>query len=282
MSRVRAIESRTSDTRLELDDVEERELAHHEQVYAERRVNVDWVLNPQTFLQDLDRQDVVSRYDINRLALDVLGGVAGKTILDYGCGDGRFGVWFARLGARQVKGFDLSAKAIDLARERARRNGVAEIAEFQQMSAHALEYADETFDLVFGNLIMHHIPVERLEDCGRQVHRVLKQNGKAVFVEPLGENPLLEFIRTHPFYDKWYASPDERTLKYRDIYAFGNHFRRVRCYERHLLFMAKRVVRNPRILGALKTIDAALLRVAPPLKRFCGEVVVEYSREDEK
>lgn len=280
MSHTRTIEIRFPDT--PLDEIEKRELEHHERVYAERRVDVEWILNPETFLRDLDRQDIGARYEINRLAIDILGDVKGKTILDYGCGDGRFGVWFAQLGAGQVNGFDLSANAIDLARERARRNGVAERTEFQQMRAHALEYADETFDLVFGNLVMHHIPAEQLEECGREAHRILRKNGKAVFVEPLGENLLLEFIRTHPFYDKWYASPDERTLKYRDIRAFGSRFQHITCYERHLLFMTKRVIKNPAILRGLKKFDNALLHAAPFLKRFCGEVVIEYSKKDER
>src|SRR5262249_10511664 len=56
-----------------------------------------------------------------RPALEQLGAVAGRHILDYGCGHGMMGVTLARLGAR-VTGFDLSSGYIREARARASAN----------------------------------------------------------------------------------------------------------------------------------------------------------------
>src|SRR5438552_3226108 len=53
-----------------------------------------------------------------RPALEQLGSVQGRHILDFGCGHGMMGVTLARLGA-QVTGFDLSSGYIHEARARA-------------------------------------------------------------------------------------------------------------------------------------------------------------------
>src|SRR5437762_12468076 len=54
----------------------------------------------------------------------VLGSLAGKKVLDVGCGDGINAVLLAKLGA-EVTGIDISPKAIELAERRAEISGVA-------------------------------------------------------------------------------------------------------------------------------------------------------------
>src|SRR5205823_1341194 len=55
----------------------------------------------------------------------LLGDLAGKSLLDVGCGDGLNAVMLARMGAR-VTGVDVSAGALEVARRRAEVNGVAD------------------------------------------------------------------------------------------------------------------------------------------------------------
>lgn len=50
--------------------------------------------------------------------------VAGRTVLDIGCGPGHYGIALARAGARQVVGIDFASGMIDLARRHARAAGV--------------------------------------------------------------------------------------------------------------------------------------------------------------
>ena len=63
---------------------------------------------------------------------------------------------------------------------------------FHLMDAHKLDFPDETFDLVYGGAIFHHL------DCKTafsEVRRVLKGGGTFLTTEPLGMNPLAKFVR---------------------------------------------------------------------------------------
>ena len=51
--------------------------------------------------------------------------VAGRTVLDIGCGPGHYGIALARSGARAVVGIDFAEGMIDLARHQAEAEGVA-------------------------------------------------------------------------------------------------------------------------------------------------------------
>lgn len=52
--------------------------------------------------------------------------LAGKTVIDIGCGSGILAVAALKLGAARAYGTDIDARALDVARENARRNDVAE------------------------------------------------------------------------------------------------------------------------------------------------------------
>jgi 2-polyprenyl-3-methyl-5-hydroxy-6-metoxy-1,4-benzoquinol methylase len=72
--------------------------------------------------------------------------IAGKTVLDVGCGSGRYAVEFAKRGAASVVGLDYAAGMLALARQYAGANQVADRCEFVQgdFSTHGLT---ERFDI---------------------------------------------------------------------------------------------------------------------------------------
>ena len=116
----------------------------------------------------------------------LLGDVRGKTILEYGCGDGMNTVVLSRRGARVI-GLDLSPELLRLAKERSIVNQ-CEATAFVLGSAHALPLPDESVDLVFGIAILHHLD---LETAASEVQRVLKRGGRAIFQEPLRNSKLM-------------------------------------------------------------------------------------------
>jgi 2-polyprenyl-3-methyl-5-hydroxy-6-metoxy-1,4-benzoquinol methylase len=65
------------------------------------------------------------------LTLEKLEPIAGKNILDVGCGSGRYCLAYAERDAARVVGVDFAAAMIDLAKEYAQRTGVAERCEFR-------------------------------------------------------------------------------------------------------------------------------------------------------
>lgn len=80
--------------------------------------------------------------------LHVLGDVAGKDVLELGCGAAQWSILLAGAGARVV-GLDYSERQLDHARKAMTAAGV----DFPLVhgSADALPFADETFDLVFAD-----------------------------------------------------------------------------------------------------------------------------------
>jgi 2-polyprenyl-3-methyl-5-hydroxy-6-metoxy-1,4-benzoquinol methylase len=65
------------------------------------------------------------------LTLEKLNPIAGKSILDVGCGSGRYCLAYAERGAARVVGVDFAVAMINLAKEYAQRAGVADLCEFR-------------------------------------------------------------------------------------------------------------------------------------------------------
>jgi len=57
----------------------------------------------------------------------------------------------------------------------------------------ALEFPDNTFDLVYASNLLHHIPDPKI--ALKEMHRVLKPGGKACFWDPLKHNPVINVYR---------------------------------------------------------------------------------------
>ena len=73
--------------------------------------------------------------------------LAGKTVLDIGCGSGRYAVEFAKRGAARVVGVDYAPGMLALAREYAKREGVAARCEFKE-GDFTTATLEEKFDVV--------------------------------------------------------------------------------------------------------------------------------------
>jgi SAM-dependent methyltransferase len=208
-----------------------------------------------------------------RPAFKMLGDVSGKRVLDYGCGHGMASVVLARRGA-VVTGFDLSAGYVAEARRRAAANEV--VAEFRQADAEDLPFADGSFDAVWGCAILHHLDLRR---AGAELRRVLRPGGVAVFCEPWGGNPVLEFARRHLPYPGKHRTPDERPLRPRDLDPLRECIPDLRVSGFQLLGMARRLVRREsRAGGILDRWDDLLLRRWPRLENWCRYVVIQLRR----
>ena len=126
----------------------------------------------------------------NRFILEQMGDIRGKLLLDLGCGAGENSVYFAKQGARCVA-TDYSPGMVEVALQLAAANGV-EI-EGRTANAMALDFPDNTFDLVYASNLLHHIPDPQI--ALKEMHRVLKPGGKACFWDPLKHNPVINVYR---------------------------------------------------------------------------------------
>lgn len=242
----------------------ESERAFHDQQAAERAVSfrtgrADLAFADAAFL---DHETWV------RPALAVLGDLRDKRALDYGCGHGMAAVVMARAGAA-VTAFDLSPGYVAEARERAAANRVA--VECVTADGEELPFESGAFDAVWGNAILHHLDLAR---AGRELHRVMRPGGVAVFCEPWGGNPLLAFARHRLPYPGKDRTPDEVPLTQRDLAPLRATFPGLEVRGYQLFGMVRRVWRNRLVCRTADAADAALLAAAPALGNWCRYAVV--------
>jgi len=219
---------------------------------------------------DYDFAQVANKSSIMVGVAEFLGDLNGKHVLDCGCGLGLTTTPLARSGAH-VNAFDLSPVSVSVTRERAAFNGVASQVTLTIAAGERLPYADETFDVVFGKAILHHLDVSL---GGSELYRVLKPGGKAVFVEPMGMNPVLNFVRDHVPYPNKKPRGADVPLTYKEIHKWGEPFGQFWYREVQLLSMVERGLGFGKKLTALRRIDDVLLKGIPPLRRFCRYVVM--------
>ena len=112
---------------------------------------------------------------------------SGSTVLDYGCYTGALTPKLLSYRAKKIIGIDISEKGIGEAKRQ-----YGDKADFHVMDAHNLQFDDETFDLIVGRAILHHL---EFDVALREIARVLRPGGRAVFIEPLRDNPAGKLIR---------------------------------------------------------------------------------------
>jgi len=111
----------------------------------------------------------------------------GRDILDYGCYNGWMTSRYRTMGPSSITGLDISETAIAEAKAT-----YGESSKFYTGDAHAMPFPEESFDLVVGRSILHHLD---LPIALKEIRRVLRPSGKAIFIEPLADNPGAKVLR---------------------------------------------------------------------------------------
>jgi len=215
---------------------------------------------------------VLDQYIENLLLSDC----AGKKILEYGCGKGSYAFLLARNNA-EVTGIDISRVAIDRARQQAVAQNVSDHTRFLVMDAERLEFQENSFDVVCGSGILHHLNLERaLSEIGR----VITPTGKAIFVEPMGENPFITLYRAMTPKKR---TTDEHPLKFQDFCIMSHIFSEVEMKFFNactlMLVPLRRVSFFDRLLIRISKFDDFLFSVFPITRRFAWSVVLQLSHK---
>jgi 2-polyprenyl-3-methyl-5-hydroxy-6-metoxy-1,4-benzoquinol methylase len=99
-----------------------------------------------TYLDRVFRKDMYERFVFT---IENSQPIAGKKILDVGCGSGVYSLEFVRQGAASVTGLDIAENMLEVCRQSARREGLAERCTF--IHSDLLEYQSNTkFDVSIG------------------------------------------------------------------------------------------------------------------------------------
>ncbi len=264
------------------DDVIARERTFHDQ-WAET-INVNELLVRESF----EAPTAIE----NQYALRQMGNLAQKRILDLGCGAGEASTYFALQGAN-VTGCDISSGLLKVAGTVAERYGAK--LELVQAEAGKLPFSDESFDIVFGNGVLHHV---ELSTAAQVVKRVLKKNGVAVFIEPLPYNPVINVYR---HLAKGVRTEDEKPLSLKQIHDFGKNFSSLHHEEfwlfsltifLHFFFVRrwhpskvrywKKIIEvgedYRRMFSYLNRIDRWVMKYLPILKPLCWTTVLVVNK----
>lgn len=100
----------------------------------------------------------------------------GTKVLDIGCGPGDVSELLRKRGA-DVTGIDFAAPMIAVAKRRFPN------ITFHEADVEDLPFVDSTFDVVIGNMVVHHFA--RPESAFNEVRRVLKPGGAFAFIVPI-------------------------------------------------------------------------------------------------
>ena len=142
-------------------------------------------------------------------------------------------------------------------------------------TAHELPLLDASVDVVFGIAILHHLDLPLVS---REVHRVLRQGGRAIFQEPVRNSPTLRALRSLIPWTAVDVSPFERPLTDDELRAFAAPFSSMRVRAFCLPHVMVGALFSRGHVHRLYQLDAMLLRTVPSLQYYAGIRVIEVVR----
>ena len=185
----------------------------------------------------------------------------------------------ARYGYRpaQLTCINISQTELDIGRAQAAKLGFS--CDFEQMDAHDLKFADGSLDIVFGVAILHHLEFAR---ALREIHRVLRDGGRIVFVEPLRHNPVARVVR-------WLTpaarTPDELPLGRPELRLIARNFVVDNYYSELFTFIgamiARPIFKNPinPLTRFCDFADDRLAQIIPAAGVYYRSVVIRGTKE---
>ena len=149
--------------------------------FWERHVNNEYYTREErgseSYFREIEARRYAYHYHLPELFERIARrGVDGRRLLEIGCGIGIDTLRLARLGFREVVAVDLAEAAIEIAAERAAREGLDNV-RFSLGNAERLEHEDGSFDVVYSFGVIHHTP--DMERAVAEIHRVLRPGGRA-------------------------------------------------------------------------------------------------------
>jgi ubiquinone/menaquinone biosynthesis C-methylase UbiE len=244
---------------------------------ATARVLREREFHNQRFADDRARENRVRRfYDAIAYGFDLFRALVtqeaqGRCVLEYGCGTESLAFELSP-HARSVIGIDISDVAIERAQQMAREQRLTNV-QFKLDNAEAVSLPDASVDVVVGSGIVHHLDIAR---SMRELRRLVRPGGVAIFAEPMGHNPVVNWYRRRT---PELRTPDEHPLLLRDLAAMEQSFKHSRVTYFGLiapilgLFSRHPNPRSP-ITRAVWVLDRLLCRFAP-LRHYAWFCIIE-------
>ena len=218
-----------------------------------------------------------------------IGNFNGKKILDVGCGLGEVSIYFALKGAN-VTALDISSGMLKKTSQLAKLNRVK--IKTHLATAEDFNFSDnEKFDVIYMGNCLHHANIDR---SMKNVVSHLNKDGIFLSWDPIAYNPIINIYR---LIATKVRTPDEHPLKLSDIKLIKNYFKFSETnyfwFTTLIIFVLMFIVqfKNPNkerfwktviyeskrwewLYKPLEKLDKIILKVFPPLKLLCWNVVI--------
>lgn len=247
-----------------MESISERALREKEQYnQGLKRQTYNSVLNHTSYFYDQRRDSILS---------EQLQYANGRRVLEIGSQS--WIKWIERQGIspKTLDCINISEKELQKGSDAALDSRVKP--NFSLMDANNLEFPDESFDMVFGSSILHHLDFTRALD---EIRRVLTPNGRILFTEPLDNNPIGKIVRA---LTPQARTDDEQPLRTKEFAELQSRFD-TSFYFQQLLSVPFGLVSK----SLFRTPDNALMKWAyradrfldskfPPLRKHYRRVII--------
>lgn len=195
----------------------------------------------------------------------------GRRVLEYGCGTESLAFDLSHI-AQQVIGIDISDVAIVQAQGIVNERALTNV-EFVVDNAEAMQLPDGAVDVVAGSGIVHHLDISK---SMRELRRVLRDGGIAIFAEPMGHNPVVNWYRNRT---PELRTPDEHPLLERDLRAMAREFKSIKVMYFGMIapvlgFLPVKIAADNLLTRFVWWLDRGLCRV-PLLNRYAWFCLIE-------
>ena len=135
---------------------------------------------------------------------------------------------------------------------------------------------DASIDRIVGGAILHHLDLNKAYS---EIARALKPGGLAVFVEPMGHNPIINWYRRRT---PQMRTPDEHPLLLADFDHARGYFRSVSVEYFHLTSLGVVPLRATPLFrpayALTDALDRTAMRFIPSLRGWAWSAVIQLSR----
>lgn len=189
-------------------------------------------------------------------------------VLELGCGTGLFTDKIQVLSGANVTGIDVSKELLEVARKK--NNTIT----FEINNAEELSYNNNSFDVVIGSSVLHHL---NITNSLLEIFRVIKPGGRIAFAEPNMINPHILLQKNIPYLKKIAGdTPDETAINRwrfkKQLEQSG--FTNVQIVPYDFLYPA-----TPKILIGMVSLIGSVIEKLPIVKEIAGSVLISAQKK---